>query len=79
MALATDEKTVFEFEPTSRIVPTTIIKITATMTAYSAMSWPSSEESSLRLTNPLFIVRFQHLESEFQFSLGTSRRLLWSC
>ena len=36
--LATDEKTLFAFEPMSRIVPTTITKITANITAYSAMS-----------------------------------------
>ena len=36
--LATCEKTVLEFEPTRRIVPTTITKITANITAYSAMS-----------------------------------------
>jgi hypothetical protein len=34
--------------PTSRIVPTTITKITASITAYSAMSWPSSCRHSLR-------------------------------
>jgi hypothetical protein len=38
MELATFEKTVFEFEPISRIVPTTMMRITATMTAYSAIS-----------------------------------------
>jgi hypothetical protein len=38
MELATFEKTVFEFEPISRMVPTTITKMTASMTAYSAMS-----------------------------------------
>jgi hypothetical protein len=35
---------VLELEPISRRVPTTIIRITATITAYSAMSWPSSDE-----------------------------------
>jgi len=38
--LATDEKALFALEPTSRIVPTTSTKITANMTAYSAMSCP---------------------------------------
>jgi hypothetical protein len=38
IALATLEKTVLELEPISRSVPTTIIRITATITAYSAMS-----------------------------------------
>src|SRR5580700_1871120 len=36
--LATCEKTVFAFEPISRIVPTTITRITASITAYSAIS-----------------------------------------
>jgi hypothetical protein len=36
--LATDEKTLFALEPISRIVPTTITRITASITAYSAMS-----------------------------------------
>ena len=38
--LAACEKTVLEFDPISRIVPTTITRITASMTAYSAMSCP---------------------------------------
>src|ERR1700747_989421 len=36
--LATCEKTVFALEPMSRIVPTTITRITANITAYSAIS-----------------------------------------
>ena len=40
--LAADENTLFAFEPTNRIVPTTRTRITANITAYSAMSWPSS-------------------------------------
>jgi hypothetical protein len=36
--LATDEKALFAFEPMSRRVPTTITRITANITAYSAMS-----------------------------------------
>ena len=36
--LATCEKTVLAFEPINRIVPTTITRITASITAYSAMS-----------------------------------------
>jgi len=36
--LATLEKALFEFEPRRRIVPTTITRMTASMTAYSAMS-----------------------------------------
>jgi hypothetical protein len=40
MALPTWENTLLEFEPMSRIVPTTMTSITANITAYSAMSWP---------------------------------------
>ena len=40
LELAADENTVFAFDPIRRIVPTTITKITASITAYSAISWP---------------------------------------
>lgn len=36
------EKALLALEPTSRIVPTTGTRITANMTAYSEISWPSS-------------------------------------
>jgi len=45
--LATDEKTLFELLPISRMVPTTRTRITASITAYSAMSWPCSSDQSL--------------------------------
>ena len=40
--LATEENTLLALEPISRMVPTTMTKITASITAYSAMSCPSS-------------------------------------
>jgi hypothetical protein len=46
--LATLENALFEFDPTRRTVPTTNTRITANITAYSAMSWPSSSRHSLR-------------------------------
>src|SRR5271166_6225431 len=46
MALPTCENTLFAFEPMSRIVPTTITRITANITAYSAMSCPLSSFQS---------------------------------
>jgi hypothetical protein len=49
MELATLEKTVFELEPIRRTVPTTRTRITASITAYSAMSWPESSDQSLRI------------------------------
>jgi len=36
--LPTDEKTLLAFDPIKRIVPTTITKMTASITAYSAIS-----------------------------------------
>lgn len=45
--LATCEKTVFALEPIRRTVPTTITRMTANMTAYSAMSCPFSSRSNL--------------------------------
>src|SRR6516225_2221918 len=41
-ALAASEKTLLALDPMSRVVPTTITRMTANITAYSAMSWPSS-------------------------------------
>jgi len=46
MVLATEEKALLAFEPTRRIVPTTNTNITASITAYSAMSCPLSSDQS---------------------------------
>src|SRR5208283_4295304 len=40
--LPTSENTLLAFDPISRTVPTTITRITASITAYSAISWPLS-------------------------------------
>jgi len=48
MELPTLENTLLEFPPISRIVPITMIRTTASITAYSAMSCPSSLNHSLR-------------------------------
>src|SRR5579864_2960497 len=58
MALAVSEKTLFACEPISRTVPTTITRITASITAYSAISCPSSFDhmfcrSSFTFVSPL--------------------------
>jgi hypothetical protein len=42
ISFATVENTLFAFPPIKRIVPMTMMRITASITAYSAMSWPSS-------------------------------------
>src|ERR1700719_2961438 len=44
MELATDEKTLLAFPPIRRIVPSTITKTTASITAYSATSCPCSSD-----------------------------------
>jgi len=46
--LATEENTLLELLPINRMVPTTSTRITASITAYSAMSCPSSSDHSLR-------------------------------
>ena len=47
IALPTCENTVLAFVPIKRTVPITITRITASMTAYSAMSWPCSSFHTL--------------------------------
>lgn len=42
ISLATIENTLLAFPPINRTVPMTMTRITASITAYSAMSWPSS-------------------------------------
>lgn len=49
MELATEEKTLLAFDPTRRTVPTTITRITASITAYSAISCPDSSLQSLQI------------------------------
>src|SRR5271155_3038703 len=54
MELDTLENTLFALPPIKRIVPTTITRITANITAYSAMSWPSSSDQSRRNSLVMF-------------------------
>jgi len=46
--LAVLEKTLLAFVPMSLMVPTTSTRITASITAYSAMSWPASSDHKLQ-------------------------------
>ena len=70
--LATDENTLLALEPTNRIVPTTMTRITANITAYSAMSWPSSSRHTFKnKSNVLHLFR----ESARHELLVTARRL----
>ncbi len=48
-ALAAAENALLAFEPINRTVPTTSTRMTANITAYSAMSWPDSSDQSLRM------------------------------
>src|SRR5271170_797052 len=50
IALAVEENTLLAFEPIKRTVPTTRTRITASNTAYSAISWPFSLDQSWRKT-----------------------------
>jgi len=52
--LATAENALFAFDPTSRMVPTTKTRMTASITAYSAISWPVSSLHSLCSKAPPF-------------------------
>src|SRR5438445_9872747 len=63
-ALATDENTLLAFEPTNRIVPMTTTRITANITAYSAMSWAWSSSHA-----------FQRMLIMFHLLSGTRERL----
>jgi hypothetical protein len=45
--LAASENTLFALLPIMRMVPTTMTRMTASMTAYSAMSCPWSSDQSL--------------------------------
>ena len=46
--LATSEKTLLALDPINRMVPTTTANTTASMTAYSAMSCPSSAHNCVK-------------------------------
>ena len=48
MELPTLENTLLEFDPIKRMVPITMIRTTASITAYSAISCPSSCDHNLR-------------------------------
>ena len=48
--LATLENALLAFDPIKRTVPTTRTRITANITAYSAISCPDSSAHSLRIT-----------------------------
>jgi hypothetical protein len=72
MELDTLEKTLLAFEPTMRIVPTTTTRITASITAYSAMSWPCSSVHNLR--KRLSIIPPDKLQSRIAPIMTAERR-----
>src|SRR6267154_5991158 len=54
--LATEENTLLALEPMRRMVPTTITRMTASITAYSAMSCPCSSRHRLTTLSLIDIV-----------------------
>ena len=84
MLLAACEKTVFALDPMSRIVPTTMTRIIANITAYSAISWPSSFVQSVRMSEYidasleagglLWVENFRRHEADYP---RFSSRLIW--
>jgi hypothetical protein len=61
MELATEENALFAFDPIKRMVPTTKTRITASMTAYSAISCPESSRQSLCMNSDIVPPKFLHL------------------
>jgi len=68
--LAADENTVLALEPIKRIVPTTMTRITANITAYSAISWASSSRNTFQKR----LVIFHLLSAKYASQLQTSVR-----
>ena len=56
--LATLEKALFALDPIRRIVPTTKTRITASITAYSAISCPVSSDQILRMNSDMLCLQF---------------------
>src|SRR5258708_7726251 len=67
--LATLEKALLALAPISRIVPTTRTRITASITAYSAISCPASSDHTLRIKLDILSLQSIHL---FPLSDGRS-------
>src|SRR2546430_9916665 len=68
--LAAEENTVFAFDPIRRIVPTTITKITANITAYSAMSWPLSSVQNLEIRSVMEVPPYEFSCTAGALTLG---------
>src|SRR5207253_3435110 len=62
--LATEEKTLFALLPTRRIVPTTITRITASITAYSATSGEKTHLFSNSFQLPKILPPLWHLVNQ---------------
>jgi hypothetical protein len=50
--LAVAENTLFALPPINRIVPTTKTKMTASITAYAAIPWPSAARHKYKMLIP---------------------------
>ena len=78
IALAVDENTVLALEPIKRIVPTTMTRITANITAYLAISWASSSRNTFQrrliiLPPPVSEVRVANCK-RVSGGVGTAKR-----
>jgi hypothetical protein len=62
--LATEEKALLALDPIRRIVPTTRTRITASITAYSAMSCPVSSDQILRMNSDILSSNPAHIPCE---------------
>ena len=72
--LATLEKALFELDPIRRIVPTTRTRITASITAYSAISCPASSDQILRMNSD--IISLQSTSSLCEGSLAIEEHIM---
>src|SRR5271165_6484177 len=82
MSLATTENALFAFEPTKRTVPMTMTRIAASITAYSAISCPSSLDQIFPRTCNIETSTLHYLRgarSRLASGFRTSHHLQWVC
>jgi hypothetical protein len=70
MALPTDENTFLALEPINLMTPTTMTRMTANITAYSAMSCP---RSSNKTTVPSVIISTLRSRLDYVFTVVTAQ------
>src|SRR6266852_6778367 len=76
--LATLEKALLAFDPIKRMVPTTRTRITASITAYSAISCPASSDQILRISSDMLSSKTDvYSLREERTLLGESHNARW--